>query len=261
MKHRLKKYLKNRKKAINSLLQKPKQLYTTETFHKLRVELKKLHAFFELIDSYSKKFNRKKTFKPFKLIFRQAGKIREFQIEEEILKKYFGNNIAIRYIDNLKNHKQQEQKIFFFITNEVFIDGIKQLFHKIANKVTKLNKGKIKRYLEKRHHKIETSLNQRQLKTANIHKLRKYLKAYNYNQQSLNLDKRNKLYPANDQLTPLLGKWHDLQAIIKHLKIAITIAETNLKEQHLLKEMEAKITAESTLLWNKIQVALPKYVF
>ena len=67
------KYLKNRRDAINSLLEKPKRLYTPATFHKLRVELKKLDAFFDLIKFSSKDFKRKKTFKPFKLIFNHAG--------------------------------------------------------------------------------------------------------------------------------------------------------------------------------------------
>ena len=58
------KYLKKRRDTINSLLEKPKRLYTPTAFHKLRVELKKLNAFFDLIKFCSKDFKQKKHLSP-----------------------------------------------------------------------------------------------------------------------------------------------------------------------------------------------------
>jgi len=53
-------YFKNREDAISFLLQKSARAYTPVTFHKLRVEIKKVNAFFELINFCSKDFKRKK---------------------------------------------------------------------------------------------------------------------------------------------------------------------------------------------------------
>ena len=118
------KYLKKREDAINFLLEKPTRAYTIDTFHKLRVEINKLNAFFELINFYSKDFKRKKTFKPFKLIFRQAGKVRELQVEEAILRKYFLNN----FID-LNFWQQIVTKSYCFEFGQLHIeDNIKKMF-------------------------------------------------------------------------------------------------------------------------------------
>ena len=58
----LKKYFKNRIIAINQLIETPRDAYTAETFHQLRVETKKLNALFELINFSENGFKKKKLF-------------------------------------------------------------------------------------------------------------------------------------------------------------------------------------------------------
>ena len=70
----LKKYLKKRKSAITFLLEKQQESFTPDTFHTLRLEIKKLNALFDLVNFCSKSFKQKKTFKPFKLIFSSGRK-------------------------------------------------------------------------------------------------------------------------------------------------------------------------------------------
>jgi len=50
------KYLEKRRSAIDSLLEMPNHKYTSGTFHKLRVEIKKLNAPFELLNFCAKEF-------------------------------------------------------------------------------------------------------------------------------------------------------------------------------------------------------------
>ena len=63
----LKKYLKKRKSAIISVLEKQQDSFTPDTFHTLRLEIKKLKALFDLINSCSKNFKQKKIVKPLPL--------------------------------------------------------------------------------------------------------------------------------------------------------------------------------------------------
>ena len=53
-------YLLAREDAIFKLLKTPREFYTETTFHKLRVEIKKLAAFFDLLEYCSPNFNQKK---------------------------------------------------------------------------------------------------------------------------------------------------------------------------------------------------------
>ena len=253
----LTKYFKKRKNAINFLLEKPKRAYTPDTFHKLRVEIKKLNSFFDLINFCSKEFKRKKTFKPFKLIFRQAGKVRELQVEEAMLKKYFLNNLLKNYRDGLKKLRLKEQEDFFSIANKKFAACLKKTYHEIVPFFTQTDKKKVNSYMEKKQKKIEKLLSQNNLQTPQVHALRKRLKKFHYNRKSLNLEKQNMPLTRKDVLPELLGKWHDLQVIIRHLKKAMDTCGINPTEVSQLEIVKAKFSSDSELLFGKINIALP----
>jgi hypothetical protein len=94
------------------------------------LKLKK-NALFELINFCSKDFKRKKLFKPFKLIFRLAGKVRELQVEEAMLKKYFTGNLLTDYRNSLKKLRLQEQENYFTIRNKKFAAQLKKRIAKL----------------------------------------------------------------------------------------------------------------------------------
>jgi uncharacterized protein YdaT len=253
----LTKYLKNREDAIDFLFEKPTWAYTPDTFHKLRVEINKLNAFFELINFCSKDFKRKKTFKPFKLIFRHAGKVRELQVEEAMLRKYFLNNLLKDYRDSLKKLRLKEKEDFFSIANKKFAARIKKTYREIVPFLTQTDKKKVNSYMEKKRKKIEKLLNQNTLQMPQVHVLRKRLKKFHYNRKSLNLEKQNMPLTRKDVLPELLGKWHDLQVIIRHLKKAMDTCGINPTEVSQLEIIKAKFSSDSELLFNKINVTIP----
>ena len=80
-------YLKKIRKNIIALLKKSPEKFEDEDYHKLRVEIKKLKAIAGFIEFSNKKFSKKKHLKPFIKVYKQAGKIRELQLEESFLKK------------------------------------------------------------------------------------------------------------------------------------------------------------------------------
>ena len=142
-------YFNNREAAINFILDKPGQKYTPGTFHKLRVEIKKLDALFDLIDCCSKNFSRDKYFKPFKLIFHHAGKVRELQLEEPMLKKYVAANSLKSYRNDLKKQLLKEHDEFFNVANKKLIKKLKNIYRQVVSFLNNVDSKKGNIYIKK----------------------------------------------------------------------------------------------------------------
>lgn len=186
----LRTYLKTRKKALLPLFETPRKKYTTETFHQIRVEIKKLNALFDLVDSSSKKFKRKKMIAPFKIIFRQAGKVRDLQLEEANFKKNVQDNELVQYRVNLGKRLGKERMLFFSLINGKTTRQLKKKYKNTIPFLYKLNSEKISGYMLETRAKTKAFLAQHNLKTTQLHELRKLLKIYYYNQMSLSLEKQ-----------------------------------------------------------------------
>jgi CHAD domain-containing protein len=256
-----KKYLNSRKVNIDYLLGKPKRSYTPATFHKLRVELKKLNAFLDLINYCSKDFNRSKTYKPFRQVFKQAGKVRELQIQEATLRKYFPKNSLRGYQKNLSTSRLEEKRQFFSMINTKMVNRIRGKFNKIEAFVTKIKSKIAARYLDREIESIKVLLNQSPLQKENLHKLRKRLKTLNYNRAILSLKEYSNQISKKDALPQLLGKWHDMQMMLQHLNIVLISDKIIPNEVTQLGNLKTKISTVSELLFNKIQKALPDSEF
>ena len=257
MKTALKQYLKKRVKVITAILLKPAQTYTVATIHDLRVELKKLSAIFKLVNSCSENFKREKTFKHFKRIFEQAGKLRELQLVEAMLEKYNINSSLKVYLSDLRELELNEQKEFFSIIDKKYLIKLKESCKILVSYLKKIDKKELKEFIKKNKKVIETLLVQNNFSTEQVHEVRKRLKTFYYNCQSLNLMKQNKQPLEIEALSEILGKWHDGQAMMKHLSKAISENGRNLKEANRLKVIKAKLYAEGELIFKKILSALP----
>jgi CHAD domain-containing protein len=252
----LKIYFKTRKKKLLPLLEKPRKKYTPATFHELRVEIKKLNALFDLIDSSSKEFRRKKMIKPFKIIFRQAGKIRDLQIEEAIFEKYMQDGLLKEYRVKLSKLQLKEEKLFYSLIKDKTIKDLKNKYKKTTAFISQIDNEKVSEYMLNKGEKIKKFLRQPKLETEQLHNLRKLLKIYYYNQMSLSLE--NKKISQKATLTELLGKWNDGVVTIGHLQKTIEKAKINSEEITLLESLKIKIAAENNLLLDQVKVAIPQ---
>ena len=253
----LAKYLNKRKNVIDSLLRKPRDKYRSTTFHKLRVEIKKLNSSFDLINFCSTNFKRKATYKPFKLIFRKAGKVRELQIEDAMLKNYFDNKLIKDYRKNLKKLRLKAEKDFFSLLSKKMLDQLNKNHHKIIAHLREIDNKKIAIYIEKKENKIQELLAQEIIQTEQIHTLRKELKILNYNKAITTKQKQHKELLKQDVLPELLGKWHDCQVIIKHLKKVLKREKLSLTEAEQLKTIQSKIVHNRNILFNEIKKVIP----
>lgn len=254
----LTKYIDNRVRALNVILEKPRSRYTPGTFHQLRVEIKKLNAVFDLLKYCSKDFNRKKTIKPFKLIFRQAGKVRELQLEETLLKKYQINNSLSNYLTILKYRRLKARDVFFTLVNEEFTSLLNKRIQKISPFLSGVKTKRVNKYLDQQTKNIKKLIRKNNLLPEQLHELRIKLKMLNYNRKSLSLEPQHQ---KKDALPLLLGKWHDLQVMCEHLQKTIETEGLQRKEILQLEKIIAFISVDSEMLFDRIIQAIPKSEF
>lgn len=246
------KYFKKRKANIVTLLEKPRSEYSADTFHELRVEIKKLNALFHLVEGCTKDFHRKKIFKPFKLIFSQAGKIRELQLEEAMLKKHFPRSSLVNYKNDIKQQGLNEQDEFFRMVNDKLPDHLEESFHKIVPFLEKINGKDVNHYLAEKENVIKEIVGKGNLQTEQAHKLRKLLKMLNYNRKSCSSGKAKPEVLKTDILSEMVGKWHDYRVMSSHLEKAIAAGTINPDEVHELEMIKAKINSAGENIFKRI---------
>ncbi|HMG14529.1 MAG TPA: CHAD domain-containing protein [Saprospiraceae bacterium] len=248
----IKKYLLRRKKTFESLIHDTQLTNTSVYYHKLHVEIKKLDALFNLIEYCVPEFKHKKTFKALKKISQLAGNIRELQIEELSLKKYFKDNNLISYKNFLQKQNVKEQQKFYLFINESFIPKHKKLFNEVKRFIKKMDIKNVHAYLKKKENKINKILDTKDLPKSMLHELRKRLKLFYYTRKIIASKKEKKELYENDTLLKLLGQWHDKSIIAKHLKKAISSCKLNEDELLHLEKIRAKIAAAGEGLIGRI---------
>lgn len=257
----LKKYLKSRKVTIDFLLGKPKRNFTPGTFHKLRIELKKLNAFLDLVNYCAKDFRKKKIFNPFKQVFNQAGKVRELQIQEAMLKKYFPDNSIPEYKAILRKTRLKERRTFLSMIDTKMINRLRNRFNETGSFLSKIKSKKAAGYLDNEIDEIKNLIQQNPLQKEQLHELRKRLKTINYNRGSLALKGDDNKISKKSALPHLLGEWHDLQVMRDHLNKGLNNVGINPNEFIHLENLKTKISAENELLFGQILEAIPSSEF
>ncbi len=255
------KYFKKRKEIVLSILEIPERDFTSANFHKLRVEIKKLNALYGLLNYSSEDFKRKKLFEPLKLLFEQAGKVRQLQLHEEMLTEYKDTPLPEEYRDLIKEQRRKEENIYFDLVSHTSMEELNTNFHKIVPFLTRIDNEKVKGYMEMKRNLITQSISPPILRKQKMHPLRKQLKELQYNMDSQALKKSNKPISNTDSLTELLGHWHDYQDIIIHLKKTIAAGELDAQALDQLKKIKSKFMADSKIVFSQIQEVLPASEF
>lgn len=254
---KLTKYLKKSKTTIDFLLKVPKKKYTLNTFHKLRIEIKKLNSLFDLIHFCSNDFKRKTTYKPFKSIFRQAGKVRELQIEDAMLQKYFEKKCIKDYRKTIKILGLKAKEDFFILVNKKLMNQLNKKYRLIIPYLYEIDSKKITIYLEEKENQIRELLDQEISQVEQIHEIRKQFKILNYIKAILITEEPEKKLLELDVLPELLGKWHDYQVIIEHLQNMQNKRQLNPTEFDQIKIIKSKIVSECKILFNEIKKLIP----
>lgn len=252
----LEKYLKKIEAEILFLLGKARQDFTVNDFHKLRVEIKKLNAFFELVDFCVAGFNRKKIYKPFRMIFKQAGKVRELQVEEGMLSTYFIKNSLQDYRLGMRSALEKEIKSFFSILDKKTEESLQGNISKTSTFLKEINKKKLSEYLKFAWKKTQKILERENLLPENLHFLRKRIKIFFYNSALQSFGKETNGISITEDLSDLLGKWHDGQVILDRLEIAMNSGQINPAELFQIEKLREDIASKNAQMFAQIQLII-----
>jgi len=248
----LTRYLGRREIAIYLLMKRPRDKFTTHTFHRLRVEIKKLNAFLQLIGFCSDDFKRKKTFKPFGKLFHQAGKVRELQLEKKVLKKYKLDNLLMDYLESLNKLRAVEKETFFSMLKGKPASKLKKKFQVIVPHIFKIDSIKEAEYLAEYKILFNEIQTQQALEPHQIHHIRKWLKELWYNCKILSIEPQNISILNKGYLPALIGKWHDYDNIINHLKFMVQNGEVNFQEINCIENIIEKLSSDRESLFNNL---------
>jgi CHAD domain-containing protein len=179
-----------------------------EELHQFRVQVKKLRAMLELLDTNSVKHPLKKDFKPVRKIFKRCGEIRSAFINLQ-----YGQRFEFKNEDFFMNHLYEIEKG----TNEVkklgkqYLKIIKSAHDDIGGDLQHVSDKEIVEFYKAKLYNIGSFLENLQFNDE-LHDTRKQIKTLMYNRKIAQNALDGKLQISNDylnKLQTLIGDWHD----------------------------------------------------
>ncbi|MFT5963833.1 MAG: iron-sulfur cluster repair protein YtfE (RIC family) [Flavobacterium sp.] len=98
--------------------------------------------------------------KPFKIIFRQVGKVRDLHIEEANFKKHLQEKVLVALRAELTKQQLKEKKLFFSLISEKTIKQLKNKYNKTVAFLYEVDSQKVDDYMLKKRNEIKVFLNQ-----------------------------------------------------------------------------------------------------
>ena len=226
-----------------------------EDIHQLRVSIKKIRTNLTLMNIASEgKFKNKSHFKLLSKLFKNAGKLREIQVNQAILdelnlKEQHGDELRESAIHHYRNNlAQQNQKSIDRLKRTIKNFNFKKLEkcnHKLKMTIAQLGDEivieKSNAFIENQTDKINT-LRIHVDNDRELHKIRKHLKEitaiYRLNIEIFPDDLLQKKIERLKGLETSIGDWHDLMMLISSMEKYICSEEGARFEKPLKKVTE-----------------------
>ncbi|MEZ5022063.1 MAG: CHAD domain-containing protein [Chitinophagales bacterium] len=219
------KYYKNQILLFDFYFERTLKSKSKEDLHQMRVSIKRLKAIWSMMEmATSGKWQKKQHYKLFDKLFDAAGKVRELEVNSELIEKYNSS-----YLDSYNKYLQNTQE---GLNRELFV-RMQSFDHKnfeaLNNKLLQKMKGlsykvvlkESARYIQKEVKKV-LKLNDELPNNRKLHKIRIHLKAANEILTIINeLNTRvslKKLQTNIKSLNERVGKWHDYTVLLSSLK-------------------------------------------
>jgi CHAD domain-containing protein len=255
----VKTYFKHHLKIVSALLQNTSAPHNPESFHQLRIEIKKLAAFFKLLKFCSKDFPRKKTLRPYKIIFKQAGIVRELDIAKTVVERSLPDSSLPQYSNYLEKITAKQCALFFSLVHKHKVKSFKTTHKKTAPFLSGITEKKSNRYLHKLYELMYERSGKKNVASAKQqHNVRKLLKTISFTKKCLGLEKEEQSNKPEYALSHLLGAWHDDYVTMRYLHKAMRSAAIPPNEKHQLKIIASTLAEENKLLLKKINASKAK---
>jgi len=215
----IKKYSDKRFENLNQLLSKRIQKNSFDTFHQIRIEIKKLHAVSRFFEFSKIKFLNEETNTIIDLIFSDSGKIREIQVGLQLIKRAFPEIKNHECVGILKKRLEKYQADFAKKQRRY-----EEIDKNTIEKDIKMNKLLLTNYIGLlRESKDQIPKGPKELPSM-IHKIRVNLKDAAYLSRWLPQEKPNE---KELKFILELGEWHDLVSLRKLILKTLAKKEFN----------------------------------
>ena len=245
-------YFQKQVNTIERILSKPHRKICKEDIHKLRIAVKKIKAISILILFCQSDFRISKFMKPFNMIFKVAGKMRELQLEISRLKK-MEPGLLKGYLHHLKTRLKKQEHLFYTLSNKRLRRKLKKRSKKISRLFDDVSKTSINRFLQEKRNEISQLLISENLKEKQAHELRKRLKEFYYTLFVFGIN--DKRFAKIDDFQQLLGQWHNDVVLKDGLQKALDKKDEPDNELEIISNARNKISYESELLFEKIKAS------
>jgi CHAD domain-containing protein len=248
-------YFQKRKESLYFLLSLSKKKFDEEAFHCFRVEVKKLTALAKLLQFGNENFDSLSQIKLIKKLFKRAGRVRELQVEMNLLEEYS----ILQQTPNLKKYLEEEiqkaQKQFFSMRSYLFVYRVKNKIKGFKKESIKAKTQDFQIYLDAQWSEI-IGLIQVGISPDNAHLLRKKLKTFQYTKEILgrkdNLINKIRL----EELMQALGNWHDRETLLFRAEKEDLLSKCSTSERTHFSLFLDQVKKDSEDLLQEIQLKL-----
>ena len=218
-------YYDKRLTVFSCYLEKTKQDFGVEDLHKLRVEIKKLRAWYRFLeDSPVVDFKKKKHFQLLAKIFKPGGFLRETQMNQSIIRRYRSYELP-GYNDYLQrlNSKQSKKfrKSLGRFDHETFNQNNSLLHAKLVLLDLTTVKNNAYAFIN-RELEVIRELRQKIENDKDLHQVRTHTKAMGYIAKFINelcpSDQVGSLLASAKKAEKLIGNWHDRVVLANSLR-------------------------------------------
>lgn len=205
----LHKYLNNRYIQINSLLSGYNKSHDAEIVHRLRLEIKKLHALSQLVCFTVSKKEDKKVRASLKPMYKHLGQVRDSLQFRALVKEY-----------QLKMETQEDFEHQIFEFSELYKRNLSKSKKILKQSISNISYSEFQNFLVQFFGEIRNISNTENLKPVKIHDLRKRIKYFLFLLKILEKFPEDYAildFPAGQYavIQEEIGAWHDKYHFIK----------------------------------------------
>ena len=223
-------YLKNKTDSVSKNYTAALKNTDPEGLHDLRVDIKRLRAYFGLVDSINRDFDMKGEFKYFRNIARNTGSLRDAQVQLKLLAHLVGTTgfEVSGFAGYLKNYETKARERFEKFSKKKPLKNSRECRKSISRSLKAVSPVRADTRVQGYFYNLRNNLillnEDKNLHEATLHEVRKLSKKTHYVleiiQPCFDIFKDSKPFIKNlSQVHKILGEWHDYDVCLGHLKI------------------------------------------
>ncbi len=213
-------YHQNREKGIRAHFERIREYPSVDAVHELRVEIKRLRAFYQLIGWLHREFNEKALLRDSRKLFKGADKLRDLHVQMELTRELMIKQVGnlSEYYNVLASALWRREIPFHHICRNYDPDILEEGLRQIRNALADFTEGEVRYRTELRlavlARQLIKSASATELTEKDLHQIRIKTKEARYVLEVLSLcrpptDRDVELNDALRKSHQALGRWHD----------------------------------------------------